>query len=108
VSVVHVPIIVIVSCSSTRSPSVHFTRDPRSHVYNFDPELERVPQADEFAFHRLPQYVTASEDPDLYEMVKQNDLKFYGSTSTLTKALSQIYFYISGERCKEAPTFSFR
>jgi hypothetical protein len=81
------------------SPSVHFVRDPRSHVYNFETEIERVPQADEFAFHRLPQYITASEDEDLYELVKRNDMKYYGSTSTLTKALSQIYFYISGEFC---------
>jgi hypothetical protein len=76
---------------------VHFTRDPRSHVYNFDTSLEHVPQADQFAYHRLPQYITASEDEDLYELVKRTGMKYYGSTSTLTKALSQIYFHISGK-----------
>lgn len=34
---------------------------------------------------------------ELLEMSEQHGTKYFGSTSTLTKALSQIYFAISGE-----------
>lgn len=80
------------------NPSVHFLRDPRSHVYNFTPSLETIPNIDEFAFNRLPAYVTASKDQELTDMAQQQGTPFYGSTSTLTKALSHIYFVISNYR----------
>ncbi|KAJ9113931.1 hypothetical protein QFC19_000126 [Naganishia cerealis] len=67
-------------------------------VYNFPPSIENIPRRDQFAAHRLPGYVTASEDKDLLNLAKQHQLKYYGSTSTLTAALSQIYFLISGFR----------
>lgn len=80
------------------NPSVYFLRDPHSLVYNFDPSMEVIPRPEEFAFERLPAYVTASQDKELHALAKQHNLKYYGSTSTLTAALSQIYFSISGYR----------
>lgn len=80
------------------NPSVYFLRDPNSLVYNFDPSLEIIPRPADFAFERLPAYVTASQDKELHALAKQHNLKYYGSTSTLTAALSQIYFSISGYR----------
>lgn len=88
------------------NPPVYFLRDPNSLVYNFDPELENIPRSDEFAFDRLPAYITASEDEELLTMAKQHNLKYYGSTSTLTTALSQIYFLISGSRPIDISNFS--
>jgi hypothetical protein len=41
---------------------VHFIRDPRTGVQNFEGKLERVPTPKEFAFHRCPTYVTPSQD----------------------------------------------
>lgn len=78
------------------SEGVHFLRDPRSGVWNFDKTLGKIPNFDQFAYHRLPQYITASRDEELAQMAADADTKFIGSTSTLTKALSQIYFTISG------------
>lgn len=45
------------------SPGVHSLRDPRTGVWNFTRTLGWIPEIDEFAYHRLPQYITASEDP---------------------------------------------
>lgn len=79
------------------APGVHSLRDPRTGVWNFEPELGEVPVPEDFAFHRLPQYITASKDDELAKMAEEDGLRFIGSTSTLTQALSQIYFTLSGE-----------
>lgn len=47
----------------TASPGVHFLKDPRTNVYNFDPYLENVTQPDEFEFSLLNDFVPASKDP---------------------------------------------
>ncbi|KAL1405848.1 hypothetical protein Q8F55_007526 [Vanrija albida] len=88
------------------SPGVHSLRDPRTGVWNFERELGEVPTPDEFAFHRLPQYITASKDDELAEMAQGDGLRFIGSTSTLTQALSQIYFTLSGGRGVDHTTLS--
>jgi hypothetical protein len=80
------------------SPGVHMLRDPRTGVWNFPRELGWIPTPEQFAFDRLPQYVTASEDTELAEMAELPGIEFFGSTSTLTKALSQIYFALSGDK----------
>ncbi|WVR05992.1 hypothetical protein IAU60_003020 [Kwoniella sp. DSM 27419] len=78
------------------SPGVHPLRDPRSGVWNYEPGLNDIPPPEKFAFHRCPPYITPSQDEELLGLAQQNDCRFLGSTSTLTKALSQIYFAISG------------
>ncbi|ORY33724.1 mitochondrial protein Pet127-domain-containing protein [Naematelia encephala] len=79
------------------SPGVHALQDPRTGMWNFDPDqLQEIPKPEEFAYDRSPPYIKPSLDEELAEMANENDCQFTGSTSTLTKALSQIYFAISG------------
>jgi hypothetical protein len=79
------------------SPGVHSFQDPRTGMWNFEKEaLHDIPQPKEFAYDRGADYTPPSRDATLPAMAKEADCKFYGSTSTLTKALSQIYFAISG------------
>lgn len=87
-------------------PGVHMLRDPRTGVWNFSPDLGNIPTPDEFAFHRLPQYITASQDEELAEMAQGDGLKYFGSTSTLTQSMSQIYFAMSGGRGVDISTIS--
>ena len=38
-------------------------QDPRTGVWNFEPDqLHDIPAVEDFAFHRLPQYVSPSGD----------------------------------------------
>ncbi|GAA6042513.1 hypothetical protein JCM8097_004639 [Rhodosporidiobolus ruineniae] len=78
------------------NPGVHFLRDPRTGVYNFDPSiLENVPKVDEFAFDKLPQYVTSSKDEILRGITESEGRMFAGSTSSTVGMLCQIYFWLS-------------
>lgn len=88
------------------SPGVHHMRDPRTGVFNFDQALEHIPTPEEFAFHRLPQYITASQDPELTSMATTNNTRYTGSTSTLTQSLSQIYFTLLNARPVDTSTLS--
>lgn len=78
------------------SPGVHYIRDPRTGVWNFPPELTKIPTPDEFNFDTLPDYVTASKDPELRELGQGEGIKYVGSTSTVTQSLSQIWFALNG------------
>ena len=53
------------------SPGVNWLRDPRSRVYNYNPGLEEIPNIRDFAFERLPGFVTSSHDQ------VRNPLNFY-------------------------------
>ncbi|GAA5970724.1 hypothetical protein JCM11641_007413 [Rhodosporidiobolus odoratus] len=78
------------------NPGVHFLRDPRTGVYNFDPEtLENVPKVEEFEFDKLPQYVTSSKDEVLKGLAESEGKMFVGSTSSTVGMLCQIYFWLS-------------
>ncbi|GAA5860582.1 hypothetical protein JCM8547_000346 [Rhodosporidiobolus lusitaniae] len=78
------------------NPGVHFLRDPRTGVYNFDPTtLESVPKVEEFEFAKLPQYVTSSKDEVLKGIVEDEGRTFAGSTSSTVGMLCQIYFWLS-------------
>ncbi|GAA5914716.1 hypothetical protein JCM6882_002721 [Rhodosporidiobolus microsporus] len=78
------------------NPGVHFLRDPRTGVYNFDPEtLENVPKVEEFEFGKLPQYVTSSRDEVLMGIAEKEGRTFIGSTSSTVGMLCQIYFWLS-------------
>ncbi|KAF7422635.1 hypothetical protein PC9H_010791 [Pleurotus ostreatus] len=80
------------------NPGVHWLQDPRSHVYNFTPWLEKIPKVNDFAFERLTGFIKSSKDDDLYTLAKRENRTFAGSTSSLTKILSHIYFLISGDK----------
>lgn len=72
------------------NPGVHFVKDPRSGVYNFDPVLEKVPSIEAFDFSKLPEYITSSRDPILKELAKSQDKTFVGSTSSTVGTLCQV------------------
>ncbi|KAF8934071.1 hypothetical protein BGZ58_005959 [Dissophora ornata] len=78
------------------NPGVHWLQDPRSLVYNFDPYLRSICQPDKFDYDALPAYRTSSMDSALLNMANKHHGKYIGSTSSMTSALSQFYFLISG------------
>ncbi|CAD6576718.1 MAG: hypothetical protein TREMPRED_001750 [Tremellales sp. Tagirdzhanova-0007] len=79
------------------SPGIHPMHDPRTGVWNFEEQaLHLIPQPEDFAFDRVPPYTSPSGDKELSSLAEEHDCLFTGSTSTLTKALSQIYFALSG------------
>ncbi|KNE67085.1 hypothetical protein AMAG_19652 [Allomyces macrogynus ATCC 38327] len=57
------------------NPGVHFLQDPRTGIYNFDPYLQRI---------------------TLTKMAADHGCSFFSSTSSISGALSQMYFMISG------------
>jgi hypothetical protein len=78
------------------SPGVHYIRDPRTGVWNFPKELSQIPTPEEFNFDTLPDYITASKDPELAELAQADGIKYSGSTSTLTGAFSQVWLTLNG------------
>ena len=90
------------------SPGVHFFRDPRTGVWNFDPDhLHDIPTPEEFAYDRTPGYFPPGKDKDLLEMATATQSKYVGSTSTLSKAFSHLYFALSGNRGVEYGNLSY-
>ena len=80
------------------SPGVHWMQDPRTGVFNFDPaELQQIPRPEEFAYDRVAPYSKPSTHSELAQLAQKTSCTYAGSTSTLTKAFSQIYFLISRE-----------
>ncbi|KAH9480468.1 mRNA degradation protein, mitochondrial [Psilocybe cubensis] len=77
------------------NPGVHWLQDPRSHVYNFTPWLEKIPKVNDFAFERLTGFISSSRDKDLHIMATREQKKFAGSTSSLSGMLSHIYFLLT-------------
>lgn len=80
------------------NPGVAFVRDPRSGVYNLPPELEQLPSLDDFAFDKLPQYITSSKDEALMELAKDGGKLFVGSTSSCVAMLCQISIWLGRGR----------
>ncbi|GMK59665.1 hypothetical protein CspeluHIS016_0802710 [Cutaneotrichosporon spelunceum] len=78
------------------SPGVHYVRDPRTGVWNFPQELTQIPTPDEFNFDTLPDYITASKDPELADLAQRDGIKYSGSTSTLTSSFSQVWLTLNG------------
>ncbi|KAF8586284.1 Pet127-domain-containing protein, partial [Ramaria rubella] len=88
------------------SPSVHWLQDPHSRVFNFPPALQTLPPVTDFAFERLPGYVSSSKDQNLHNLAIQHSKQFSGTTSSLTKFLTHIYFLISGDRSIDISSLS--
>ncbi|KAI9220971.1 mitochondrial protein Pet127-domain-containing protein [Blastocladiella britannica] len=89
---------VLICIPSPSSPGVHFLQDPRSGVYNFDPYLQRIVHPDEVNFDTFPPYITASKDTALTALATKHKCTFVSSTSSISGALSNVYFMISGGR----------
>lgn len=88
------------------NPGVHWLRDPRSGIYNFDPRLRNILDVDLFDYAALPPYITSSKDADLAKLTKVYGNRYCGSTSSMTAVLSQCYFLISAWRNPDTSGFS--
>ncbi|KAF9942192.1 hypothetical protein BGZ65_008278 [Modicella reniformis] len=78
------------------NPGVHWLQDSRSLVYNFDPYLRSICAPEDFDYNALPAYRTSSMDPALFNITHAHHGRYMGSTSSMTLALSQFYYLISG------------
>ncbi|KAL2207720.1 Pet127-domain-containing protein, partial [Sarocladium strictum] len=80
------------------NPGVHVMRDPRSRVYNFDPEIAKIMPASEFDYNALGEYITSSKDEKLRQLCVKYKKKYCGSTSSLSAILSHFHYLISAWR----------
>ena len=74
---------------------VYNLQDRHSGGYNFDPYLEHVMPATEFNFDAIAAYKTSSEDKFLAQTAADHDLKYVGSTSSMTSMLTHFHYLIS-------------
>lgn len=70
-------------------------QDPRSRVFNFDPDLQRVLPVTDFDFNTIATYLTSSKDPALERVTREAGKKYMGSTSSMTSVLAQFHYLIS-------------
>lgn len=77
------------------NPGVHYLRDPRTNVYNYDPFLRNICQPDEFNFDSIPRFVPPSQDANLHKTAAKYSSKFVSSTSSIAPSMSHFYFLIS-------------
>ncbi|KAJ2778627.1 hypothetical protein GGI15_004127 [Coemansia interrupta] len=88
------------------SPGVHCLEDPHSGVYNFDPYIRNITQPEEFDYDKLTPYITSSKDETLMGYARKCRKQFVGSTSSMTHALSHLYFAISGGKQPDVSSLS--
>ncbi|KAJ5972773.1 uncharacterized protein N7479_002691 [Penicillium vulpinum] len=80
------------------NPGVYQLRDRRSLVYNFDPYLDQIMPVSEFDYSTLKPYITSSKDVTACELTKENEKKYYGSSSSMTGVLSHFHYLLSAWR----------
>lgn len=80
------------------SPGVHFLKDPRTNVYNFDSRLEQIMSIADFDFRRIASYVPAGRDSKLSSLAGEIGKKYTASTSSLTPVLMQLHHALSHNR----------
>lgn len=80
------------------NPGIHFLKDPRTEVYNFNPFLENIMSIRDFDFSKIPTYVPSGKDSKLAQLAKQRNQKFIGSTSSLTGILTKFHHALSHQR----------
>ncbi|KAJ2868713.1 hypothetical protein GGI22_000702, partial [Coemansia erecta] len=80
------------------NPGVHYLQDPNSGVYNFNPYIRNITQPAEFDYDKLTPYITSSKDKRLLGYARGRGKRFVGSTSSMTHALSHLYFLISANK----------
>lgn len=80
------------------SPGVHFLKDPRTNVYNFDSRLEQIMSIADFDFRRIAPYVPAGRDSKLSSLAGEIGQKYTASTSSLTPVLTQLHHALSHNR----------
>lgn len=65
--------------------------------------MRNIPNIQSINFTRIPGYNPPSKDPLLLKFAKESGVKYIMSTSTISSALSQMYFLFSGFK---TPDFS--
>ncbi|KAG6288165.1 hypothetical protein E4U09_005721 [Claviceps aff. purpurea] len=80
------------------NPGVYHMQDHRSGVFNFDPYLASIMPVEEFDYSALNGYTTSSKDARLRKLCAKHELKYCGSTSSMTSILSHLHFLISAWR----------
>lgn len=76
------------------NPGVHYLRDPRTNVYNYDPFLRNLCQPDEFNFDSIPKFIPPSQDTNLHRAAAKYSSKFVSSTSSIAPSMSHFYFLL--------------
>ncbi|KAH3901019.1 uncharacterized protein SCODWIG_00460 [Saccharomycodes ludwigii] len=74
---------------------IHSLKDDRTKKYNFSPFIEKAVSVGYFNYDAINKYTAPSEDLKLLEIARENNLKFYSSTSSMTGILSHLHFLIS-------------
>ncbi|KAI9884755.1 MAG: hypothetical protein M1823_003465 [Watsoniomyces obsoletus] len=77
------------------NPGVFYFQDPRSRVFNFDPELQMITPVTDFNFDALNRYITSSEDDVLRSFAETHTRKYFGSSSSMSGALTHFHFLLS-------------
>lgn len=77
------------------NPGVHWLRDLRTNVYNFDPCLRAILPPDQFNSEYIPAFVPASKDTALHDLALSHHCAFVTSTSSISQTMSLIYFVLS-------------
>eukprot|EP01119_Soliformovum_irregulare_P000255 TRINITY_DN1018_c1_g1_i1.p1 TRINITY_DN1018_c1_g1~~TRINITY_DN1018_c1_g1_i1.p1 ORF type:complete len:570 (-),score=145.15 TRINITY_DN1018_c1_g1_i1:82-1791(-) len=77
------------------SPGVHAVKDLYSDGWNFDKSIRPIHNLAHLDFSRLPPFSPPSRDINLRATAQEKNCKFVASTSSLSSALSQVYFHIS-------------
>eukprot|EP01125_Pyxidicula_operculata_P009728 TRINITY_DN318_c3_g1_i2.p1 TRINITY_DN318_c3_g1~~TRINITY_DN318_c3_g1_i2.p1 ORF type:complete len:513 (-),score=112.14 TRINITY_DN318_c3_g1_i2:20-1558(-) len=75
------------------SPGVHFMKD--RDLYKFPSYLRRIHQPSEVDFSLFSKFVSSSQDERLHALALDHGCKYKGSTSSMTGALSQLYYLFS-------------
>ncbi|KAL4801683.1 mitochondrial protein Pet127-domain-containing protein [Aspergillus unguis] len=88
------------------NPGVYHLRDPRSHVFNFDPYLGSIMPVTEFDFAALKEYITSSRDETLRKTAIKHKKKYMGSSSSMTGVLSHFHYLLSAWRPVNTSTLS--
>lgn len=77
------------------NPGIHYLRDPRTNVYNYDPFLRNICQPEEFNFDSIPKFIPPSQDSSLQKAAAKHSSKFVSSTSSIAPSMSHFYFLLS-------------
>ncbi|WFD18992.1 hypothetical protein MCAP1_001205 [Malassezia caprae] len=88
------------------NPGIHWLKDQRTGIYNYDPHLRLVLDVDLFDYSALPPYLTSSRDQELLDITKKQEKRYCGSTSSMTGLLSHCYYLLSRWKEPELKGFS--
>ncbi|OMJ20987.1 mRNA degradation protein, partial [Smittium culicis] len=83
----------------------HFLKNPKNGSYNYPPFLKSITQPEDFDYSKLTPFIKPSDDLKLQKHATNLKKRYVGSTSSMTGAMSQLYFLISN--FKNADTLKF-